>query len=108
MTRTFRGTRQRQRDTCAWFSKRLAARRGAEDRLAGAPGSLPVRRWPEALGQVVQVLHDELVRHGKEVRLEIHAHGYHDFVLAQGLLPPDLLEQAVMGRYVPSQLAKSP
>ncbi len=33
---------------------------------------------------------------------------YHDFVIAQGLLPPDLLEQAVMERYVPSRLAKSP
>lgn len=32
---------------------------------------------------------------------------YHDFVLAQGLLPPDLLEQAVMERYVPARLAKS-
>jgi hypothetical protein len=33
---------------------------------------------------------------------------YHDFVIAQGLLPPDLLEQAVMERYVPSRLTKSP
>ena len=33
---------------------------------------------------------------------------YHDFVIAQGLLPPDLLEQAVMERYVPSRLAVSP
>jgi hypothetical protein len=33
---------------------------------------------------------------------------YHDFLLAQGLLPPELLEQAVITRYVPSQLAKSP
>jgi uncharacterized protein DUF885 len=29
---------------------------------------------------------------------------YHDFVIAQGLLPPDLLEQAVMNGYVKSQL----
>ena len=34
--------------------------------------------------------------------------GYHDFVIAQGLLPPDLLEQAVMERYVPTRLAASP
>jgi len=33
---------------------------------------------------------------------------YHDFVIAQGLLPPELLEQAVMERYVPSRLAASP
>ncbi len=25
---------------------------------------------------------------------------YHDFVIGEGLLPPDLLEQAVMDRYV--------
>jgi uncharacterized protein (DUF885 family) len=28
---------------------------------------------------------------------------FHDFLLAQGLLPPDLLRQAVMGEFVPSQ-----
>ncbi len=28
---------------------------------------------------------------------------YHDFVIDQGLLPPDLLEQAVMEQYVPSR-----
>lgn len=28
---------------------------------------------------------------------------FHDFLLAQGLLPPDLLRQAVMERFVPSQ-----
>ncbi len=28
---------------------------------------------------------------------------YHDFILAQGLLPPDLLHQAVMENFVPSQ-----
>jgi hypothetical protein len=32
---------------------------------------------------------------------------YHDFILAQGLLPPALLEQAVMERYVPARLAKT-
>lgn len=30
---------------------------------------------------------------------------YHDFVLVQGLLPPDLLERAVMEEYVPSRSA---
>ena len=29
---------------------------------------------------------------------------FHDFVLAQGMLPPDILEQAVMTEFVPSQL----
>jgi uncharacterized protein (DUF885 family) len=28
---------------------------------------------------------------------------YHDFILAQGLLPPELLELAVMEQYVPSR-----
>jgi uncharacterized protein (DUF885 family) len=32
------------------------------------------------------------------------AHSYHDFILDQGLLPPDLLEQAVMEQYVPARL----
>lgn len=31
------------------------------------------------------------------------ARAYHDFILAQGLLPPELLEKAVMERFVPSQ-----
>jgi hypothetical protein len=30
---------------------------------------------------------------------------YHDFVIDQGLLPPELLEQAVMQQFVPAQLA---
>lgn len=29
---------------------------------------------------------------------------FHDFVLAQGLLPPDILKNAVMNEFVPSQL----
>ncbi|MES1263299.1 MAG: DUF885 family protein, partial [Peristeroidobacter soli] len=28
---------------------------------------------------------------------------YHDFIISEGLLPPDLLEKAVMTRFVPSQ-----
>jgi uncharacterized protein (DUF885 family) len=28
---------------------------------------------------------------------------FHDFVLAQGLLPPELLRQAVMDDFVPTQ-----
>jgi acetyl esterase/lipase len=27
------------------------------------------------------VLHDQLVKHGKQVRMEVYEHGYHDFVL---------------------------
>jgi uncharacterized protein (DUF885 family) len=33
------------------------------------------------------------------------ARSYHDFILSQGLLPPELLEQAVMEQYVPARLA---
>ena len=32
---------------------------------------------------------------------------FHDFVLAQGLLPPDLLQKAVMEDFVPSELKRS-
>jgi uncharacterized protein (DUF885 family) len=28
---------------------------------------------------------------------------FHDFILAQGLLPPDLMRKAVMDDFVPSQ-----
>jgi hypothetical protein len=35
---------------------------------------------------------------------QFDAHAYHDFVLDQGLLPPELLEQAVMERYVAPRL----
>jgi uncharacterized protein (DUF885 family) len=30
---------------------------------------------------------------------------YHDFVISQGLLPPDLLAEAVTSQYVPARLA---
>jgi uncharacterized protein (DUF885 family) len=33
------------------------------------------------------------------------AQSYHDFILAQGLLPPELLEKAVMEGYVKARLA---
>ena len=37
------------------------------------------------------VLHDELVKHGKAVRMEVYEHGYHDFVLGnQGQKRGDL------------------
>lgn len=37
------------------------------------------------------VLHDELVKHGKNVRMEVYEHGYHDFVLGnQGQKRADL------------------
>ena len=29
---------------------------------------------------------------------------FHDFVLAQGLLPPEVLKDAIMNQFVPSQL----
>jgi uncharacterized protein (DUF885 family) len=28
---------------------------------------------------------------------------FHDFLLAQGMLPPDILKEAVMNEFVPSQ-----
>ncbi len=38
-----------------------------------------------------QTLHDELVKHGKQVRMEVFEHGYHDFVLGnQGHVRNDL------------------
>jgi dipeptidyl aminopeptidase/acylaminoacyl peptidase len=38
-----------------------------------------------------EVLHEQLAMHGKQVRMEIYEHGYHDFVLgAQGQNRPDL------------------
>jgi dienelactone hydrolase len=37
------------------------------------------------------VLHDQLVKHGKQVRMEVYEHGYHDFVLGpQGQKRGDL------------------
>ena len=30
---------------------------------------------------------------------------FHDFILAQGLLPPDMMRRAVMERFIPSQQA---
>jgi dienelactone hydrolase len=35
----------------------------------------------DRLLELDQVLHEQLVKHGKKVRLEIYEHGYHDFVL---------------------------
>ncbi len=35
---------------------------------------------------------------------DFNIRAFHDFVLAQGLLPPDLLEKAIMERFVPQQL----
>ena len=36
-------------------------------------------------------LHDELAKHGKNVRMEVYEHGYHDFVLGnQGQKRGDL------------------
>jgi uncharacterized protein (DUF885 family) len=31
---------------------------------------------------------------------------FHDFVLAQGILPPDLLKEAVVNEFVPAQLGR--
>ena len=37
---------------------------------------------------------------------EFSARAFHDFILAQGLLPPELLQKAVMERFVPQQLER--
>jgi uncharacterized protein (DUF885 family) len=42
------------------------------------------------------------------LRARFDARSYHDFIIGQGLLPPDLLEQAVMEQYVPSRRTPSP
>src|SRR5688572_9360667 len=35
----------------------------------------------DRLLELDQVLHEQLVKHGKKVRMEVYEHGYHDFVL---------------------------
>jgi uncharacterized protein (DUF885 family) len=37
------------------------------------------------------------------LRDKFDVQSYHDFVISQGLVPPELLEQAVMEQYVPSR-----
>jgi uncharacterized protein (DUF885 family) len=44
----------------------------------------------------------EKALHGK-----LNVKAFHDFILAQGLLPPDLMRQAVMEQFVPSQMASN-
>lgn len=39
-----------------------------------------------------------------KLRDQFDQRAFHDFVLAQGLLPPDILKDAVMNEFVPSQL----
>ena len=39
-----------------------------------------------------------------KLRDKFNQQAFHDFVLAQGLLPPDILKEAVMHEFVPSQL----
>lgn len=54
---------------------------GTEDRLLGLD----------------TVLHDHLIKHGKRVRMEVYAHGYHDFVLGpQGQKRPDLPQGEIL------------
>ena len=40
-----------------------------------------------------------------QLREKFDVQSYHDFVISQGLVPPDVLEQAVMEQYVPSRQA---
>ena len=43
------------------------------------------------------VLHDQLVKHGKSVRMEVYEHGYHDFVLGnQGQTRGDLPQGEIL------------
>jgi dipeptidyl aminopeptidase/acylaminoacyl peptidase len=54
---------------------------GTEDRLLG----------------IDKVLHDQLLKHGKQVRVEIYEHGYHDFVLGnQGQIRRDLKQGEIL------------
>jgi dipeptidyl aminopeptidase/acylaminoacyl peptidase len=54
---------------------------GTEDRLLG----------------IDTVLHDQLVKHGKSVRMEVYEHGYHDFVLGnQGQRRGDLPQGEIL------------
>ena len=39
-----------------------------------------------------------------KLRDKFNQRAFHDFILAQGLLPPDILKDAVMNEFVPSQL----
>jgi dienelactone hydrolase len=51
----------------------------------------------DALLPLVQVLHDQLAKHGKQVRMEIYEHGYHDFVLGpQGQQRPDMPQGEIL------------
>ena len=49
----------------------------------------------------------QALRTRTELRLadKFDQQAFHDFILAQGLLPPDILEDAVMNDFVPNQLA---
>jgi uncharacterized protein (DUF885 family) len=38
-----------------------------------------------------------------KLRERFNQRAYHDFILAQGLLPPELLRQAVLEEFVPVQ-----
>ncbi len=39
-----------------------------------------------------------------KLRGNFNQQAFHDYVLAQGLLPPDILRDAIMNEFVPSQL----
>jgi dienelactone hydrolase len=51
----------------------------------------------DSLLKLDTVLHDQLVKYGKSVRMEVYEHGYHDFVLGpQGQRRPDLPQGEVL------------
>ena len=44
-----------------------------------------------------QVLHEQLMKHGTQIRMEIYEHGYHDFVLGpQGQKRPDMPQGEIL------------
>ena len=74
--------------------------------MAGHPQCNPAFRAP---GQATSYYYGyrNLQRLRTEVEMELgdrfRQRKYHDFVLAQGLLPPDLLRKAVLEDFVPNQ-----
>ena len=50
----------------------------------------------------------QALRTQTELRLrdKFDQRAFHDFVLAQGILPPEILKEAVMNEFVPAQLAR--
>jgi dipeptidyl aminopeptidase/acylaminoacyl peptidase len=62
----------------------------------------------DPLLQLDHVLHEQLLKHGKKVRMEIYEHGYHDFVLGpQGQQRPDMPQGEILMRGTLDALERS-